>query len=125
MSYCLFHSGPRSCAVRQAAVKEVLVRRILTPLPLAPAGLEGLAALRGEPLPVFRVSALMPPEPAQEAASAAPDRILVLEDGGRRFGILVDKVEQAPDLAAFPRLVPFEEGELSRRLDSLLDRREA
>lgn len=124
MSYCLFHSGPRSCAVRQSAVKEILVRRILSPLPLAPSGLEGLAALRGEALPVFRVSALMPPEPGQEPAST-PDRILVLEDNGRRFGVLVDKVEQAPDLAAFPRLVPFEEGELSRRLDSLLDKGEA
>jgi purine-binding chemotaxis protein CheW len=123
MSYCLFHSGRLSRAIRQDAVKEVLVHRALTPLPLAPAALEGMAAVRGEVLPVFCLAGIEDGE--APAAGSESGRILVLEDAGRRFGILVDKIEQVSNLEGHPGLVPFEEGELSRRLERIFFRAEA
>ncbi len=76
-------------ALPMAAVREIVRTLPLGPVPRAPDCLLGLANLRGRVLPVLDLRRLLG-APAREPDEAA--RILVIEHGGSRMGLLVDRV---------------------------------
>jgi chemotaxis signal transduction protein len=70
-------------------VRRVLSGGTLTPLPCAPAHLVGLVSDRGAPLPVVCLDPWLD-EPVRACRSS--ESVLVLECGGLRFGVVVDRV---------------------------------
>ena len=101
-------------------VDEIIAVPALTPVPRAPAFLEGVIKLRGEVLPVLDVRRrLKLPTPAERGASPRErrrERLVVCRIGTRRVGLIVDavthvvKVERAAirpaPLAAPPGRLP-------------------
>ena len=94
MEYCLFHLSRQTYAVPLSYVREVLIRPVVTPVPLAPPLLKGMTGFRGEVLPVFTIDTLL------HSGDALPSdtersRVLVLSHNETFFGILVDQVSRA------------------------------
>jgi purine-binding chemotaxis protein CheW len=89
----LFRVGRELFATRLAAALEAFERPPVDVLPEMPAGMLGVAMLRGEMLPVFS------PERVLGARGEQPDGVLlVLPDGGRRIALAVDDVEDVIDV---------------------------
>jgi purine-binding chemotaxis protein CheW len=87
--FVAFRAGSQDFAVEIHRVKEVLPYRAVTPLPHAPAVLEGVIELRGAVVPVLDLRRVL------GFADAKPDaqsRILILRARKRTIGLLVDAV---------------------------------
>jgi purine-binding chemotaxis protein CheW len=70
----------RRCALPAAAVREVVPTPNVTPVPLAPPALRGLAPLRGQVLPLVDLGVwLAPGADPLAAARAESDKIIILE----------------------------------------------
>lgn len=116
--------GGERYAIDLAAV--VAIERVSELLPPESEGAGGVGLLRAqgegaEPTPVVRLGTLLgTPRPSHPTAGA----ILVVERGGKRLGLLVDRVERVPhadaaEFLAMPRLA----GERARRMFRGLFRR--
>jgi len=92
-----FRAGPLRYALAAAGVVQVLPRRRLRPLPLAPDGVIGLLAFRGHLLPVVDLCVLLLQRPTQPLRSS---RIIVCEceRGGRQIGLLAEEVLDLIDI---------------------------
>jgi len=88
-AFCIVERGQRRLALPAGAVRRVLSGGTLSPLPCAPAHVVGLVSDRGAPLPVVCLDPWLG-EPVQPCRSGQP--VLVLECGGMRFGVVVDRV---------------------------------
>lgn len=109
-------------------VLEVAERGAVTPVPGAPAHVVGVRNLRGEVLPVVDLASALGLEAAGRAAG---ERIVVLEEGGRRAGLAVEGlvgVAQLADVSAqegerFVSATALADGELVGVLaaDAVLD----
>lgn len=87
--YCVFARGNRDLALPIVAAREMLPAASITPVPQAPPELLGVLNLRGEILPLVRIDgwlglSMRPP--------SVTDQIVVVEGGGVRVGIVVDRV---------------------------------
>jgi purine-binding chemotaxis protein CheW len=81
--------GDDRYALPLAHVREVVRMVAVAPLPDAPPGVVGVINLRGRVIPVISLRARVGLPPKEPSLS---DRIVVAEDGGRVFGLLVDGV---------------------------------
>lgn len=89
ISLCSMFAGDESFGIDTGKIREVLGRRDLDRVPMAPAFVAGVVPYRGEVLTTVRFRALLGmPENAEAGC------VLVLEDdeGEERFGLLVDAV---------------------------------
>lgn len=92
ISLCSLAAGERRFGIDTRRIREVLGRRLVQPVPLAPAYLGGIMAYRGEVLTTVSFRALLGMPPFAEESC-----VLVL--GGKaehgeaeRFGLMVDAV---------------------------------
>jgi chemotaxis signal transduction protein len=78
-----FELRGRRCALPVTAVSEVVAMASITPVPLAPPAIRGIAPLHGQVVPVVDLGVWLSPSP--EASAAAPlyrpgsDKVLLLE----------------------------------------------
>jgi chemotaxis signal transduction protein len=86
-----FELADRSWAVPIARVREILATPAITPLPDAPACIEGLMALRGTLIPVLDLAGLVG---APEPTPGSGGRTVVVEACGLVFGFRVDRATQ-------------------------------
>jgi len=97
---CVLRIGSETYAVDLRRVDEILPVPAVTPLPKAPAFLEGVVRLRGEVLPVVDARKRLGVTPASgtlRTPSGKPrhsERLVVCRIGSRRVGVLVDAVAQ-------------------------------
>lgn len=87
-----FYLGAEEYALPLVQAREILGMVPITPLPGAPAHVEGLINLRGEILPVFDLRRLFKLQ--SPAKASQQDCILVAETEGEPFGLKVDGVHQ-------------------------------
>lgn len=86
---CTFRIGGEDYAVDIMRVQEIVNPLPVTPVPRAPAFVEGVVRLRGEVVPVVDVRSrfgLPPGAPGNKA------KLLVVHVAGRRLGLMVDEV---------------------------------
>lgn len=88
-AFCIVERGSRRLALPATAVRRVLNGGTLMPLPGAARHLAGLVNDRGAPLPVVCVDPWLDQPPATCESGMA---VVVLEGGGLRFGLVVDRV---------------------------------
>ncbi|HUO52008.1 MAG TPA: chemotaxis protein CheW, partial [Gemmatimonadaceae bacterium] len=84
----LFTVGGEWFGVPLAAAEEALEELPLEPLPGMPAGMLGVAPLRGQMLSVYATRPLLGVAPADGARVT-----LIVRGGGARVGLLIDDVE--------------------------------
>jgi len=86
-----FHLGKEEYGVEIASVQEIIRATDITPVPGAPSHVRGVINLRGKIIPVvdLRRRFALPSVDAGEA-----QRIIVVELGEKRIGMLVDSVSQ-------------------------------
>lgn len=89
VSLCSLFAGSESFGIDTRKIREVLGKRELQRVPMAPAYIGGVVPYRGEVLTAVNFRALLGMED-----SAAVSCVLVLEDdeGEERFGLAVDEV---------------------------------
>jgi purine-binding chemotaxis protein CheW len=105
---CLFTLGPETFAVDAHRVREVVVLDEVTPVPLAPSHLVGVANLRGEVVALVEARHLLglPPRPAGHAL-----RALVLAGDGGPVALIIDDVV---GLDTFDEITPLADGARGR-----------
>jgi purine-binding chemotaxis protein CheW len=86
---CTFRIGGEDYAIDIMRVREIIPPRPITPVPRAPAFLEGVIRLRGEVVPVLDVRKRLGVPPAPDARRS---RFLVANVAGRRIALVVDEV---------------------------------
>ena len=88
--YCTFVLDGHLFGIPVEAVQEVLREQAVTPVPLAPPEVCGLANLRGQVVTVLdlRVRLLLPPRPAEER----PVSVVVRTAQGAPTSLVVDRV---------------------------------
>ena len=86
---CTFRIGGEDYAVDIMRVQEIVSPLPVTPVPRAPAFVDGVVRLRGEVVPVVDVRKRfgLPP-----VAHGRKTRLLVVHVAGRRLGLVVDEV---------------------------------
>lgn len=86
---CTFRIGEEDYAVDIMRVREIIQPLPITPVPRAPAFVEGVVRLRGEVIPVVDVRKRfgLPPSPPTRKT-----KFLVVHVAGRRLGLVVDEV---------------------------------
>ncbi|MCA2977941.1 MAG: chemotaxis protein CheW [Myxococcaceae bacterium] len=93
---CVLEVGGEHYVVDLKRVEEILPVQPLTPVPKAPAFLEGVVKLRGEVVPVVDVRRRLGVQPAAVATPGPRvrrrERMVVCRLGRRRVGFLVDAV---------------------------------
>jgi chemotaxis-related protein WspB len=101
-----FHLGDMALAVPTPAVVEVLSRRELRPVPLAPDGVVGLLPFRGHLVPVVDLCRLVLGRDCRPLLSSRLVVLAVEEDGRRRlFAVLAEGVlDLVPVAATVPGL---------------------
>ena len=91
LSMCSLHAGGRTFGIDTRSIREVLGRRAMQRVPLAPAWIGGIVPYRGEVLTAVSFRSLLGME-----ASGEDSCVLVLdgddEAEGERFGLMVDDV---------------------------------
>ena len=95
LSMCSLHAGGRTFGIDTRSIREVLGRRAMQRVPLAPPWIGGIVPYRGEVLTTVSLRSLLGMAPSGEDSC-----VLVLdgEDGaelgveGERFGLMVDGV---------------------------------
>ncbi len=107
---CTFRIGGEDYAVDIMRVREIIQPQPITPVPRAPAFVEGVVRLRGEVIPVVDVRKRfgLPPAPATRKT-----KFLVVHVAGRRLGLVVDEVCEVlrlarADIRPAPALVGLE-----------------
>jgi purine-binding chemotaxis protein CheW len=93
---CTFRIGGEDYAVDIMRVREIIQPLTITPVPRAPAYVEGVVRLRGEVIPVVDVRKRfgLPP-----SAATHKTKFLVVHVAGRRLGLVVDEVCEVLRLA--------------------------
>lgn len=86
--YLVFRCDALRVGVRVDRVVETLINQSITALPMLPNYVCGIINLRGEVIPVISVRLRLGKPSADEMA------VIVLNIGGTRIGILVDRVDQ-------------------------------
>jgi len=94
---CTFRIGGEDYAVDIMRVREIIPPRPITPVPRAPAFVEGVVKLRGEVIPVLDVRKRLGVPPA---ADPHLSRFLVVNVAGRRLALVVD---EACEVIRLPR----------------------
>jgi purine-binding chemotaxis protein CheW len=89
----LVRAGARLCALRLAHVVETLRPLPVAPLAGTPAFVLGVAVVRGAPIPVVGLDALL-----GSAAPREPTRFVVVRAGERRVALAVEEVVGIVDL---------------------------
>lgn len=95
-----FHVGPELFGVPISAVQEIVRVPVITRVPRAPSFVEGIINLRGRVIPVIDMRRRL--DRLHVGADSSEDRrrrILVVETGGRLFGIIVSEVSEVLKLA--------------------------
>ncbi len=91
LSMCSLHAGGRTFGIDTRSIREVLGRRAMQRVPLAPTWIGGIVPYRGEVLTTVSFRSLLGMEPSCEHSC-----VLVLdgddEAEGERFGLMVDGV---------------------------------
>lgn len=89
VSLCSLFAGSESFGIDTRKIREVLGKRDLQRVPMAPAYIGGVVPYRGEVLTTVNFRALLGME-----ENAVASCVLVLEDeeGAERFGLMVDEV---------------------------------
>jgi len=89
VSLCSLFAGSESFGIDTRKIREVLGKRELQKVPMAPAYIGGVVPYRGEVLTTVNFRALLGME-----ENTAASCVLVLEDegGAERFGLMVDEV---------------------------------
>ena len=114
----VFELDEREFAVDLALVREIDRLVPVTPLPRVAAYVEGVVNLRGALVPVVNLRARL--EMSRETPTKA-SRIIVLEMGSRRVGMIVDAVTEV--LRVEPELIDAVEGTYTRGVAKVDDRR--
>jgi purine-binding chemotaxis protein CheW len=86
---CTFRIGGEDYAIDIMRVSEIVHPLPITPVPRAPASVEGVVRLRGEIIPVLDVRKRLGVE-ARPATRKS--RFLIVNVAGRRIGLVVDEV---------------------------------
>jgi purine-binding chemotaxis protein CheW len=86
---CTFRIGGEDYAVDIMRVREIIYPLPITPVPRAPAFIEGVVRLRGEVIPVLDVRKRLGVDARAETRKS---RFLVVNVAGRRIGLVVDEV---------------------------------
>ncbi len=89
VSLCSMFAGGESFGIDTCKIREVLGKRELQRVPLAPALIAGVVPYRGEVLTTVNFRALLGME---EYAGTGCVLVLDDDDGGERFGLVVDEV---------------------------------
>jgi purine-binding chemotaxis protein CheW len=89
VSLCSLFAGSESFGIDTRKIREVLGKRDLQRVPMAPAYIGGVVPYRGEVLTTVNLRSLLGME-----ENGAASCVLVLEDeeGAERFGLMVDEV---------------------------------
>lgn len=95
--YVVFYVGSEAYGVEIEFVQEIIRVPGMVKVPRTPPYLEGLANLRGNILTVVNMSVRlgMEKKPLKEAS-----RVIVLNDGHKRLGFIVDRVSEVVNIAA-------------------------
>jgi purine-binding chemotaxis protein CheW len=107
----LFRLDEQRYAIDAENVVEVIRRPLITRVPHGPAGLAGIANLRGVALPVVDLNSLLTGKPTAHGANG---RVIVY-DRGNRVGLIVDEVLRFGAAGDADSLVEFD---LDARLDA-------
>lgn len=95
---CVLEVGSESYVIDLARVEEILPVQTPTPVPRAPAFLEGVVKLRGEVVPVVDVRKRLGVSPrsatSNDRRTLRRQRMIVCKLGRRRVGFLVDGVSR-------------------------------
>ncbi len=83
----LVRAGSHSCALRLADVIETMRPLPVEPLSGAPAGVLGMAVIRGTPVPVVDLALLL-----EDRAQRTPTRFICIRAGRRSVAVAVDAV---------------------------------
>jgi purine-binding chemotaxis protein CheW len=86
---CTFRIGGEDYAIDIMRVREIIPPLPITPVPRAPASVEGVVRLRGEVIPVLDVRRRLG---VPAAAPSAKTRFLLVNVARRRIGLVVDEV---------------------------------
>lgn len=86
---CTFRIGAEDYAIDIMRVREIIRPLPITPVPRAPAFVEGVVRLRGEVIPVLDVRKRLG---VDAKASTRKSRFLIVNVAGRRIGLVVDEV---------------------------------
>jgi len=86
---CTFRIGAEDYAIDIMRVREIIRPLPITPVPRAPAFVEGVVRLRGEVIPVLDVRKRLGVE---AKAPTRKSRFLIVNVAGRRIGLVVDEV---------------------------------
>lgn len=86
----IFNIGRQKYAIPIHDVALVINERVVTPVPNAPPFLKGILSLRGKIVSVIDVAARLGLETGKEAGKR---KIIILDLGSDRFGLLVDTIE--------------------------------
>jgi purine-binding chemotaxis protein CheW len=89
ISLCSMFAGDESFGIDTGKIREVLGRKDLERVPMAPAFVAGVVPYRGDVLTTVRFRALLG---LPESAEAGYVLVLADDDGEERFGLLVDAV---------------------------------
>lgn len=97
MQHVVFFVGNEAYGVEIEYVQEIIRVPGMVKVPRTPPYLEGLANLRGNILTVVNTSVRfgLEKKPLSEAS-----RVIVLDDGRKRLGFIVDRVSEVADIAA-------------------------
>lgn len=85
----LLRQGAEFFALELTAAVEALELPALAPLPDAPASLLGMLTDRGAAIPVFAASRIL----EVEGRGAGDEVLVIVRDGARQVGLVVDEVE--------------------------------
>jgi purine-binding chemotaxis protein CheW len=88
---CAFRIGGEDYAVDVMRVREIIHPLPITPVPRAPAFVEGVVRLRGEVIPVLDVRKRLGVEARPQTRKT---RFLLVDIAGRRIGLVVDEVSE-------------------------------
>jgi purine-binding chemotaxis protein CheW len=106
---CVFWLGSQRYALDTVDVVEAITLTQLVPVPLSPPWLLGLTSLRGTPLPVVDLPAVLTlPAPGTDSAAGQP--VLVLRVDGILLGGRVDRIEAVYTFEG-ARLLPADSAE--------------
>lgn len=94
MDLCILHIDQHEIGIPMNAVREVLIRPGINPLPLSPDFLTGITSFRGMALPVIELTPLLNLSSGtpsnHKSAGSSRDRVVVCQNDQRVFGIRVD-----------------------------------
>lgn len=94
--FITFHVGGLFCGIKAVQVQELTTRREMTPVPLAPAEIEGLINLRGEIVTAIdlRRRLALAPRPTEQP----PMNVVIRAEGGP-VSLLVDEIGDVMEIS--------------------------